>query len=53
MSPTTKFFFFNFTGYSGHTHSTVCIGVQLIFDDKFCSVLQCIGKPKVAVGGGE
>ena len=30
-----------------------CIGVQLLFDDKFGSVLKCIGKPKVSVGGGE
>ena len=29
------------------------IGVLLIFDDKFCSVLKSIGKPKVAAGGGE
>ena len=29
------------------------IGVQLLFDDKFGSVLICIGKPKVSVGGGE
>ena len=28
------------------------IGVQLIFDDKFGSVLKCIGLPKVAAGGG-
>ena len=28
------------------------IGVQLPFDDKFGSVLKCIGKP-VSVGGGE
>ena len=25
----------------------------LLFDDKFGSVLKCIGKPKVSVGGGE
>ena len=29
------------------------IGVQLLFDDKFGSVLICTGKPKVSVGGGE
>ena len=29
------------------------IGVQLLFDDKFGSVLICIEKPKVSVGGGE
>ena len=33
--------------------STPGIGVQLLFDDKFGSVLICIGKPKVSVGGGE
>ena len=33
-----------------HPHG---IGVQLIFYDKFGSVLKCIGKPKVSVGGGE